>query len=275
MTGLAGRFFLCAIFVAGASFADDNKPLANDLKPFQGLWSGSWGGGDANGVVFQPVLAEMVIHGDRVEVAGFRAAQRLRGTVRVDRAAKKLAIMPVATDSRQNAQKEIEYSYELKSDGLTLTDSDQVPVYLKQQPLQTNPLANVTVQLVAADEITDAGDLRVTEFTSVKAIRVDAPFHRAESRLLKTTGAAVFQSQEHGIKKISIQDARGSLKKSTPVVVAYRIEPAPALQQVYSLWKDVGAVSPDNEAAWQTYSRLLRPGTLIFVLSSAENQPVP
>ena len=46
-------------------------------NPLDGLWSGSWGGGIVDGTVFQPVLADMHVQGDRMEVSGFRAAKRL------------------------------------------------------------------------------------------------------------------------------------------------------------------------------------------------------
>lgn len=35
----------------------------SDSKPFEGLWAGSWGGGEADGVAFRPVKAEMLIEG--------------------------------------------------------------------------------------------------------------------------------------------------------------------------------------------------------------------
>src|SRR5262245_27696730 len=80
---------------AGFARADDNaRPVSNDLKSIQGIWSGSWGGGDRGGVVFQPVLAEMVIHGEEVELTGFRNAAHLRGTVRIDPATKRLWFKP-------------------------------------------------------------------------------------------------------------------------------------------------------------------------------------
>jgi hypothetical protein len=37
----------------------------------------------------------------------------------------------------------------------------------------------------------------------------------------------------------------------------------------------MGAPAPDSDAVVQTFARLLKPGTLIFVLSARENVPVP
>lgn len=37
-------------------------------KSIEGLWSGPWGGGERNGVVFQPVMAELSIKGDQIEM---------------------------------------------------------------------------------------------------------------------------------------------------------------------------------------------------------------
>src|SRR4051794_18137364 len=67
-----------------------------DAKPLDGLWAGSWGGGERGGVVFQPVIAELVVRGDQFELTGFRGANRLAGTVTMDASARRIRFVPAA-----------------------------------------------------------------------------------------------------------------------------------------------------------------------------------
>jgi len=59
------------------------------------------------------------------------------------------------------------------------------------------------------------------------------------------------------------------------VVVTYRHDDRPSPLQLYELWKDMGSPVPDSAAVSQTFARLLRPGTLVFILSARENVPEP
>ena len=81
--------------------------------------------------------------------------------------------------------------------------------------------------------------------------------------------------QETGSKKLSVDEARGMIRGATPVAVAYRHDDQPAPHQFHELWKDMGSAPPDGDAVLQTFSRILRPETLVFVLSSRENAPLP
>jgi len=122
-----------ALLFVGLSFADEppTRKSVDDAKSIEGLWSGSWGGGGRDGVVFQPVLAEMVIQGDKVELWGFRNANRFSGTVRVDTTARQLRMAP--KDSDLPATKTLDYTYEIKGDKLTLIDSDKTSVQFQKQ----------------------------------------------------------------------------------------------------------------------------------------------
>jgi hypothetical protein len=86
------RMLAAAVCLVGMSCPGDvaAQDPTGGAKALEGLWSGSWGGGERDGVVFQPVNAELVIQGDHVELYGFHNVSRLSGTVRFDAAAKKL-----------------------------------------------------------------------------------------------------------------------------------------------------------------------------------------
>ena len=97
MGGSYTRWLAVAICLLGVSrsycvTADDTTM---DAKAMEGLWSGGWGSlvGD-DGVVYQPVMAELLVKGDRVEMAGFPNADRLEGTFRLDARAKQLRVFP-------------------------------------------------------------------------------------------------------------------------------------------------------------------------------------
>jgi hypothetical protein len=76
------------------------------------------------------------------------------------------------------------------------------------------------------------------------------------------------------LRSITVDEARGLIRESTPVVVTYRKDDPPP-PQLHELWKEMGSPRPDSEAVSQTLSRIVRPGTLIFILSSRENVALP
>lgn len=265
---------ICLLVVACADSAAA-QDLAREAKAIEGLWSGTWGGGERDGVVFQPVRAELLIKGDQVELLGFPHVGRLRGTVRFDTRAKRMQITPAVEADGQPRPKAIEYTCAIQGDRLTLNDGDKVSISLQRYRVADNPLANARVEFVAATGINDAGDLLVTEFTVLRAGRAGATHFRPQNRLLKTNQATVLLVQDTGLKKVTLDEARGLLRQSTPVVVTYRHDERPSPHQSHELWKDMGSPLPDSEAVWQTFARLLQPGTLVFVLSARENIPRP
>lgn len=272
------RTLAIAVCLAAVAWPDDlaAQDPAKDAKMIEGLWSGSWGGGQRDGVVFQPVLAEMVVKGDRVELHGFRNAGSFAGTMRLDPAARRMVITPDAAGGRP-APKAVEYAYDVQGDRLTLTDADKVPVSLQRHRVVEKPLAHARVELVAATGINDAGDLLVTEVAALRAGQAGATYYQPEARSLKTRQAAVFLVQDGGVKRITLDEARRLIRDTTPVAVSYRPDNLPANPtfQSHELWKNVGAAPPDSEAVLQTVARTLRPGTLVFVLSAKENVAVP
>lgn len=146
---------------------------------------------------------------------------------------------------------------------------------MQRHRVATNPLANAQVDLVAATGINEAGDLLVTEFTTLRVGQAGARYFRPEQRSLKTKEATVLLVQDAGLKKVTLEQARGLIRESTPVVVAYRGDDRPSPHQLHSLWQEMGPPMADSEAVGQTFARLLRPGTLVFVLSARENVPQP
>jgi hypothetical protein len=265
---------VCLLLVACAG---DVAPQdsAGAAKSIQGVWSGAWGGGERNGVVFQPVIAEILINGDYVEMCGFRNLGRLTGTVRIDARTKRMHITPAAVPGSQPKPKAIEFTYEVNAGELTLTDSDKVPVSLRRRGVAQNPMANVQVELLTAIGINGAGDLLVTKYRVLQAGQAGATYFQPQDRTLKTKQATVLLAQETGVKKVTVAEARALIRRATPVVVAYWPDRRQSAPRSSELLQDVGSPMPDSEAVQQTLSRLLRPGTLVFILPTSESIPQP
>lgn len=253
----------------------DAKTEVSDAKAIEGLWHGSWGGGERDGVVFQPVLAEMIVEGDRIELTGFRNANTLTGAIRIDAGAREMRITPAAAPGGKSTSKDLLFTYAIKDDELTLVDDDKIAVTLHRQRVVKDPLANAQLEFVAAQSIDAAGDLLVTEFTILAAGERGTTYHAPQARSLKTRQAAVFLVQEADLKKLTLDEARTLLRESTLVAVTYRQDNAPPPHQFRELWQDKGPPSPDSGAVRRTLAKTLRTGTLVFVLSAKENAPLP
>ncbi len=60
-----------------------------------------------------------------------------------------------------------------------------------------------------------------------------------------------------------------------PVVLAYVHNDEPPPNQPHILWKEMGPPRLESVPVLRTLSRIVRPGTLIFILSAQENIPRP
>jgi hypothetical protein len=271
------RLLAVALYLATGSACNSlaADPTTDDRDAVAGLWSGSWGLYiSPSGVVHQPVIAELVVKGDRVELDGFPDVGRLAGTIRFDTRARQIRIVP-AVKPGSPAAMEIVYGYEVKGDKLTLTGKDKRSIDFSRCGVAQVGMANAAVQLLPAAGINGDGDLLVTEFVRVRAGQAGETLFEPSERKLKTATATILVVQEAGLKKINVDEARRLIRGATPVAVAYR-EPDRAFgNQQHKIWNQVGPVLPDSEAVARTFSRLLRPGTLVFVLAATENAPVP
>jgi hypothetical protein len=120
--------------------------------------------------------------------------------------------------------------------------------------------------------------------------RQDTPESRASilptSKRVSTTGAD-FQRAFQGMGIVNCRElARHPPNAAPPHQPTTRASgpsgtPSPPPKKVpdtfsaFRLWKGLGSPMPDSEAVWQTFSRILRPGTLVLILSTRENAPLP
>src|SRR4029079_14385687 len=125
-----GSLCVCLCLTFLTPIPTDDPTTKHNLD---GLWTGGWGGGQRGGVVFQPVLAELFILDNQVELAGFPSIDRLAGKLHGDAAAK---VFRVTTAPQQQT----EFRYELRGDALTLTDSTQRSIILQRMVTSRQPL---------------------------------------------------------------------------------------------------------------------------------------
>jgi hypothetical protein len=239
-------------------------PNTPSTSPLDGLWSGSWGGGESDGVVMQPVLSELLIDGDHVEITGFPDTGDLLGTLQVEADAQRMQVISAVGADGSPPPRTLDYTYELNGDALTLIANDGRSIVLQRRDAVRNALANVPVEFVAASGINGAGDLLVTEFSVLRAGREDAAWYEPRERAFNTRRATVLLVQESATKEISIDEARSLVHGSTPVVIAFREDHSQQRRP-----------QPDSPAVRQVYSHVLRPGTVVFILSADDNVPQP
>jgi hypothetical protein len=257
------------------SVAVAQSEATSDAKALEGLWSGSWGHNvDADGTVYQPVKAELLIQRDRVEWHGFPGVRELTGTVRFDPSTHQMHVTPAAKANGGPAET-IVLKYGIKADELSLTDRDDFSFTLHREPVVQDPLANVKIEFVAATGINDAGDLLVTEFNVLRAGRSGAIYYEPVNWSLKTKQATVWLVQEDRCKRLALAEARRQIRQPTLVAVAYRVEDRHQRQRLHRLWKEVGSPNPESEAGLRTFAQVLQPGTVVFVLSARENAAQP
>jgi hypothetical protein len=265
------RLLQVAVCLLGVSCYADvaAQEPAPDAKAMEGLWSGFWGGWIHGEPRYRPTKAEFFLNGDHVELLSFPGVEKLTGSVRVDTCARQMHITPL-TEAGAKAPKTVVLTYEVKEDRLKLTGGNG-SVTLQRDPVARDPSANVQVELVTATGINEAGALLVTEYTRFRVGQVKATYFQPEKRSLITKEATLLLVQETGWKKVSVDEARRLIREATPVVVAYQDDERPAVSQPDTLRKGMGPARPDSEAVARTLARVLRPGTLVFILSRREN----
>lgn len=268
---------LLAVLLAlvGQAPSDDlpQKQIAEDIKQLDGLWSGSWGGGESNGTVFQPVIAELMVDGEKFELFGFRGLNQAWGLIQIDPAMKTLKF--TTAKAADAPSKEIKYTYKHSEGRLTLFDAENVAIELNKVPLQTKPLVKVRMDILIAEGINEAGRLLTTEQSVVKVGRSTSIRYEASTVARKIDPLLIFVTGEDGMKKVSVDEARKLLKPSTPVAMAYRETDDQMLKWDIGLRHFQGAATPESDAGLQTLARALRPRTLVFVVSDLQALPEP
>jgi hypothetical protein len=245
------------------------QPQVAAASPLEGLWTGSWGGGDRpDGIVMQPVIAELLVVGDRIKFKGFPKVSEIEGTLSIDPSIARLTVTPATTDEPHS------FSCKLAGNTLTLSDDKGPAVSLEHYGVLHTAPVNLKADLVPAT-IDDAGNLVITEFVELCARTSTVPLSKSYSRTIKTDDATVMRVDQDGLSTITVNEARQAIPESAPVVVIFR--PMANVSTPYdpSLLETSGMPSPTGAPAMQTLARTLRPGTLVFVVPNEERLVPP
>lgn len=257
----------------GASSESPAEPVA--ASPLDGLWVGSWGGGEQGGAIFQPVLAELWVRDGRAELAGFPDAGRLAGVANVDESSARVRITPLNDTAEGAPPHALEFGYGLDGDTLTLTDGGGREIVLQRRHVVPRPAANTRAELVTVTGLTAAGELTIVEYGALAVGDSGVTFYEPRERTLTMRGASAWLAGEEGVSEITLEDARGRLREPASAVILYHADDVPPADGSYTLWRDLGPPAADSEAVRQTLGRVVRPGTLVFVVSARENIPRP
>ncbi len=268
---------LLGICVASVVMADDPqaKPVDVELAAIQGLWEGSWGGGNRNGVIFQPVTAKLAIHGNRVEWWGLPQTGDGSGTIRLSRDDKgKTLRLTTAVKPGDASQGEVtQFSYAVKADSLKLAVGEDRECSLSRIAVSSAPRASVAVEFVITEGINDSGNLQILRTRSRHVASLNAEYFEPERLNYSIKDASIFRLEKQELKKLTVDQARPLLQKPTPVVLSFRhIRELPP-QRPEELARHLGPAQPDSEPGLGMLKSLLADGTLVFVLPPEQFPP--
>jgi hypothetical protein len=239
---------------------------------WQGVWIGSWGGGMRDGVVFQPVIAELAIRGEQIGTRGFPGGSDVQGTFRIDKSAGKLVIRPQVEKPAAPAS-EVAYRYELTDQQLTLTTADKKSITFLKEGV-TDASANVSLALVFAS-LSEDGHLIFTEYRRFTTRGTPGTFYQPSERKLNGKSAVIFVAEQSTMKWLSLAEAQKLTAQPALTAIAFRPQDKSRPHFVHPRWNDLGPVPADADAAVATVARALRPGTLLFVFPFEESVPQP
>lgn len=240
---------------------------------FEGIWSGSWGGGQQGDVVFQPVLAELIIVRDHAEFHGFPNLNNPSGKVRFDAQNQRMHFIPMPR-AGQPAAEEIQFTYKFKDDQLTLVTKKKASVTLRRESAVGRPAINTRLEIFPTAKIDDSGKLNLDRFAVLQVADSPASFLGPVRRTLKIDESTIGVIEESGWRKITLEQARAMIRAAPPVAVLHKTLNSPPIRQVHKLWKMKGPPPTDSDAVWTTLSRSLRPGTIVFIMQP-EQVPLP
>ena len=266
-------FFISAVVLAEELRL---KPSDVDLAAVRGLWEGTWGGGQRNGVIFPPVIATLAIHGNRAVWWGLPQTSDDRGSIGFSEEAKgkTLRLIPGDKPDGQARKDVVSFSYALKGDELTLAVGEAHECSLARKAVPAPPLANVAVEFVTAEGLSESGDLRVTRFRSRHVASLRAEYFEPQPLIHSTKDASIYRVEKQQLKKTTVDQARQILKQPMPVVVTHRQKSELPPRRPEEQGQDQATAPPDSEPVLAMLKSLLGEGTLVFVLPP-ERPPVP
>jgi hypothetical protein len=154
---------------------------------------------------------------------------------------------------------------------------------LSRVKVEERPLAQTGLEFVAAKGITASGDLLLTRFAELdlthggpplyQPTNSTVPLHQQTRAGLSSEDTVVFLVHEGRTDKITIDHARALLNNQTKLVclthrraLEVSVNDPRFNPKANERWKALETPDPASPAVSETFTRLLKPGTLVFVL---------
>ena len=269
------------VFLVDVVKPDEAPPDKSAAAPkaLHGLWRGSWGrsGREDDGVVYMGSVGELYIGSGRAASKGLPIPDGTGAIVLHSDGKRRWARFTYSVKEKgKPQQKPVDFSCEIRGDELTITIGDEGGSFsLTRVTVKETPFADINVDFEMARGVDGEGNLLATKFS---AIRVgdrgpELPSRVSFARPLRN--AHIYRVEENGAKKTTVEEVRRLLREPAPVVIASRSARNGTPMVDWRLSKKLGTLHPDSEAGLKTLTRLLKPGTLVFVVPEAERVPIP
>jgi hypothetical protein len=280
---------LCAAQQSVSQSADGSPPAHHDdLKILQGLWDGTIPEREETygkvSVRTRAQVVNLVIKGSHAEWTGLREIEDGIGVVEVATSGKRksMRITKIVFEDGRSQTAALLVPYELANGDLILGEEGRTR-RLSRVNVEERPLAQTGLEFGAAKGITASGDLLLTRFAELdltqggpplyQPTNSTVPLHHRTRAGLSSEDAVVFLVHERRTDKITIDHARALLNNQTNLVclthrraLEIRVNDPRFNPKTNERWKASDTPDPASPAVSETFTRLLKPGTLVFVL---------
>jgi hypothetical protein len=260
----------------------------DDLKILQGLWdgtipervetSGKWS------VRTRAQVVNLVIKGSHAEWTGLQEVEDGIGVVEVATSGNRISmrITKIVFEDGRSQTAALLVPYEFANGDLILGEKGRTR-RLSRVKVEARPLAQTGLEFVAAKGITASGNLLLTRFAELdltdggpslyQPTNSTVPLHQRTRAGLSSEDAVVFLVHERRTDKITIDQARALLNNQTKLVCLthgrapeFFVNDPRFNPKANERWKASETPDPAGPAVSETFTQLLKPGTLVFVL---------
>lgn len=273
-------FAIATGLMTGFAAAQDSRPTCQS-KPHEsihGLWRGSWGGGETDdGVVYQPVVAELFVAKNLAAWQGLPLKDG-KGTVKLAPQSESLRGQFVfANDpSRDRSLPSVPFTYEIAANRLQIRfGEDRQAISLQRIPIDDRPNASLQLSFETARGIDQKGNLLLTTYAAYRVGEEGPEVASPMRRRVSLQQARIYRIEENAVQRTDLETARSLLQAPTSVTIAATSKRSRNPRADFNLFKKYPALLPDSEPGLKTLQQRLRPGTLVFVIPAEQLRVVP
>lgn len=248
-------------------------PESESPTVLDGLWSGSWGGGESGGVVYQPVVAHLAFEGTVVDLENFPGMQSLNGSFVFNRDRQTVALSARGSAESEPPEHIITLQYLPDRDVLSLAGAAGRSLVLHRETATGAVPGNLQLELLEATGINERGDLQVNDVARVSHRVFQKAHYRRLPRVVALAEATIVRVNGSDVSEVGIETARQQLVQPQPVALMFRVEGE--LREPAAPGQTAAQLPSVDEAVRSMLSRSLAPGTLVFLLPPQARIPQP